>query len=646
MGDLTTNNSSLDFIVGAVREIKGTAILIRLFENTSQLVHFFKGEKYSGVIIGSYVGIVRGQYTIVGKVEKEYAYDQLRDSSTQEFRKDRFVREIEVKIIGSFKGNDYKSGMVAFPQIFNNVVLLSESQKERILVGSEENKDPEGQLIPPMIIGKVWPDGINFNLKWYKLFNSHIAIFGNTGSGKSNTLAKLYHELFELSFRDSILDFGESKFVLLDFNGEYVGKETITNNKKIYNLSTNRKQETELNQENTHLSIPEKRFWDKDMLSVLFGATEQTQQPFLSRVLNYYFKDEGAFKVNFPRYIAEAFSNVYIVSNNNSLDLLKQVLKLLDLKNEDISDWIGNSLYNNTRECFYSKIFLEGWSESNNGSYYWNPDEDLLKEEKRNVSLKLDAKNFDLSNPMKNLQIASYLKMIYELRQHTVQYDHIAPLLHRIESRVNDFSKVFKIAPGDEEIFDSTVNLVSFKNVNQDMKMMIPMVIAKLTYEMNKEQNSNRNRIFNLIIDEAHNILSDSSSRESEKWKDYRLEVFEEIIKEGRKFGYYLTISSQRPADISATIVSQIHNYFIHRLVNDNDLRLLDKTMSSLDSVSKESIPNLAPGQVILTGVLFELPIIIQVDQLESALAPNSENIPLLDIWKLKGDNKEMESSD
>ncbi|WP_228466089.1 ATP-binding protein [Listeria seeligeri] len=632
-----TNNSSLDFIIGAVREIKGTAVLIRLFENTSQLVHFFKGEKYSGVIIGSYVGIIRGQYTIVGKVEKEYAYDQLRDSSTQEFRKDRFVREIEVKIIGSFKGNDYKSGMVAFPQIFNDVVLLSESQKEGIIVGSEDNKNPKGQKIPPVIIGKVWPDGINFNLKWYKLFNSHIAIFGNTGSGKSNTLAKLYHELFELSFRDSVLNFGESKFVLLDFNGEYVGEQTITENKKIYNLSTNRKKEAEVDQENIYLNIPEKRFWDKDMLSVLFGATEQTQQPFLSRVLDYYFKDEGVFKDNLLRYIAEAFSNVYIVSNNNSLDLFKQVLKLLGLKNNDVSDWIENSLYNNTQESFYSKNSLEGWEKGNNGKYYWNPDEELLKEEKKKVLSKLDKQYFDLDNPMKNLQIASYLKMVYELRQHTVQYDHIAPLLHRIESRVNDFSKVFKIVSGDEEIFDSTVNVVSFKNVNQDMKMMIPMVIAKLTYEMNREKNSNRNRIFNLIIDEAHNILSDSSSRESEKWKDYRLEVFEEIIKEGRKFGYYLTISSQRPADISATIVSQIHNYFIHRLVNDNDLRLLDKTMSSLDSVSKESIPNLAPGQVILTGVLFELPIIIQVDQLKSTLAPNSENIPLLDIWKLKG---------
>ena len=67
--------------------------------------------------------------------------------------------------------------------------------------------------------------------------------------------------------------------------------------------------------------------------------------------------------------------------------------------------------------------------------------------------------------------------------------------------------------------------------------------------------------------------MSNKSNNESVKWKDYRLEVFEEIIKEGRKFNFYITIASQRPADISPTIISQIHNYFIHRLVNENDLK-------------------------------------------------------------------------
>ena len=63
--------------------------------------------------------------------------------------------------------------------------------------------------------------------------------------------------------------------------------------------------------------------------------------------------------------------------------------------------------------------------------------------------------------------------------------------------------------------------------------------------------------------------------------------------------------------------------------------------MTTLDSVSKESIPNLAPGQVILTGVLFDLPVIVKIDELEKKIAPNSENIPLLDIWKVNKNSQQ-----
>ena len=164
--------------------------------------------------------------------------------------------------------------------------------------------------------------------------------------------------------------------------------------------------------------------------------------------------------------------------------------------------------------------------------------------------------------------------------------------------------------------------------------MLIPMLLAKISYDIHRT-NYNQDKIFNLIVDEAHNILSNHSTIESEKLKDYRLDVFEEIIKEGRKFGYYLTIASQRPADISPTIVSQIHNYFIHRLVNDNDLKLLDRTMSSLDYISKSSIPNLSAGQAIITGVSFDLPVIVKIDELPKEEQPNSSNSQLLKMWDI-----------
>jgi DNA helicase HerA-like ATPase len=139
-----------------------------------------------------------------------------------------------------------------------------------------------------------------------------------------------------------------------------------------------------------------------------------------------------------------------------------------------------------------------------------------------------------------------------------------------------------------------------------------------------------------MIVDEAHNILSMQSNRESENWKDYRLELFEEIIKEGRKFGFYLTLSSQRPADISPTIMSQIHNFFIHRLVNDRDLLLLENSISTLDYLSRSMIPNLSKGCAVVTGISFDIPMVVQFRRLEEGCQPDSGDVDLKKLWKDK----------
>src|SRR5260370_41254195 len=124
------------------------------------------------------------------------------------------------------------------------------------------------------------------------------------------------------------------------------------------------------------------------------------------------------------------------------------------------------------------------------------------------------------------------------------------------------------------------------------MRTVLPLVLSKKLYGDHKAETRGKTYL-NIIVDEAHNIISEKSTREDESWKDYRLETFEEIIKEGRKFGVFLTIASQRPSDISPTIISQLHNYFIHRLMNDNDLKAINKAVSYLDRLSFDSISNL-----------------------------------------------------
>ncbi|HGQ4319554.1 TPA: ATP-binding protein, partial [Streptococcus pneumoniae] len=350
---------------------------------------------------------------------------------------------------------------------------------------------------------------------------------------------------------------------------------------------------------------------------------------------------------NVLEYFYRAFKTVYTSTSKESLDLLKYALDVLEINHESFSTWIDFSAFNPyNSNGYYSMQELSGWK-ANNNRWYWNADENMeaLEQEIGNIKqrisifMTLESKE-KIKNPIIQLRLAAYFQMIFDLSRHTIQYDHISPLIHRIEARSSDFDKVLQIEMlpenDSQELFvDGNVNIVSLKNINKDIKMLLPMLIAKISYDIHRAR-FEQDTIFNLIIDEAHNILSENSTIESEKWKDYRLDVFEEIVKEGRKFGYYLTIASQRPSDISPTIVSQIHNYFIHRLVNDNDLKLLDRTMTSLDYISKSSIPNLSAGQTIITGVSFDLPVIVKITQLPREESPNSSNSELLKIWKVK----------
>ncbi len=169
----------------------------------------------------------------------------------------------------------------------------------------------------------------------------------------------------------------------------------------------------------------------------------------------------------------------------------------------------------------------------------------------------------------------------------------------------------------------------------------MPLLIAKWVY--NNKKLSEFPSTLHIIIDEAHNILSNTSFRETESWKDYRLETFEEIIKEGRKFGVFITISSQRPNDISSTIISQAHNYFIHRLINQNDLHAIEKSVSYIDRLTEESIPTLSTGTCIFSGVVCPMPLKLRVAELSSDQKPRSKTVTFTDLIDVMQEDDEKD---
>ncbi|HCB4286255.1 TPA: DUF87 domain-containing protein, partial [Listeria monocytogenes] len=171
-----------DLIVGKVLEIEGTKVNILMEENSNMFTYFYNGIKYRGIAINSFIGIIRGPYKIVGQVVKEFLRDVYNDSKDVDYKKNRFERVIEIKIIGAFINDSFISGTTAYPLIYNDVILLSEDEILSIITNGKNNEKYEKQNYR---IGQTLTDEITFKLDWTRVFNTHIGVFGNTGSGKS-----------------------------------------------------------------------------------------------------------------------------------------------------------------------------------------------------------------------------------------------------------------------------------------------------------------------------------------------------------------------------------------------------------------------------------------------------------------------------
>ena len=214
--------------------------------------------------------------------------------------------------------------------------------------------------------------------------------------------------------------------------------------------------------------------------------------------------------------------------------------------------------------------------------------------------------------------------MIQDVLTNRAQNDHIAPVINRLVSKQKDIEKIFLTTSRDTIWSNMSVIVINLDKINLVMKKTVPLLICKKLYSGHKETTRGEESL-TFIIDEAHNIISTQSFREADDWRDYRLETFEEIIKEGRKFGVFLTISSQRPSDISETITSQAHNYFIHRLINQKDLAMISKAVSYIDKITENSIPVLPTGTCIFSGVATQIPLNLKINRLDSECQPKSE---------------------
>lgn len=588
----------MSIVVGEVIAVSGIRISLRIFEDSSHETIFYDGVKYRGVSLREHVSIQRGFIDIVCLVEGEYLDERKMDVDAD---KTQYIRKVEVRPIGYIVDDKFSEGVKYMPMIRDKASLLSEPMVGKIY-GTEGKNN--------FSIGSMLKENVPINLPWARIFNSHLGIFGNTGSGKSNTLAKLYTTLFNEKLPALKL---KSQFVIIDFNGEYTEEQILPAKNKQITVLDSKKGKHKFKIEASH-------FWDAETLSLLFQATTNTQQPFLRRVLTgkERFKD-----VSLERYIEKTFEKVFSAGEPkpDALEMSREIARIIDC--EELQDHLKGITYNAKQKYFKDA----------DGNFYNSNSDGFVAHLKPLLNEHVDVSDMD---QFTELILRCYLQLCSDVVLGYAQYEHIQPVLSRAKSSIAALSNVLEIV--DVPPPPHLLHVISFKKCKNEIKKILPLLIAKNFYTNHKDSENLKSpptRTLHLIIDEAHNILSEQSTREHEIWKDYRLELFEEIIKEGRKYGVYLTLSSQRPADISPTIVSQIHNFFIHRLVNERDLMLLDNTISTLDSSSKALIPTLAKGCCVVTGTAFDLPMILKIDPLLKEHRPSSDDVDLQELWAL-----------
>lgn len=567
-------------VIGRITRVDGIRAAAVFFERMQpHLVS--RGIVNSAPRINSFVetgvGFDKVVCQIVGEHEAEYDKRNEVNQAEHVIPDGGFVVDLEVR--GHITGGKFLGGLRCLPIVGATVETIEDKNLE-LLYSSNGSK--------PMPIGhSLFDETQTVYLDMGKLIASHIGIFGNTGSGKSNTLACIMNKYLRNVPNGS----DRARVIIFDLNNEYGGDAVIEAKcKKVYHLNTRKQGGGD--------RIPiDLNNLDVDSWGTILRATQKTQMPVVRR----------AFR-RWKEYAADGMVDEIMQS-------------LLDKRN------ILFFTLRNYCAGYISGIDGLAFNNKNPGFYYLGTN--------RYINGSEDISLISISNDLSSLQ-RFYLCLAFEVSRAAesgTNFDYVQPLLPRAKAVVRDLEKLFEHREDFDlsGVFDGrSCVVIQLGDVNESSREMLPSLLSELVMKDAEEikGDGRPKRITTIVIDEAHNLLGYDDSK-SDLVHDNTLRVFERVIKEGRKFGVFLCIASQRPSDISATITSQIHNYFIHKLVNPNDIDRIRRTVSFMGEGSLSMLSALGQGECIISGPSLYMPQYAYIERLDGRNQPNSSDIRL-----------------
>lgn len=583
------------------------------------------------------------------------------------------LRKISLAPIGTLKEEsnrvyEIERGVYSYPSVGDNVIIPSQEQLKAIV----QNKDKNAKImIGTSPLAANAPVYVDPN----KLFGRHLAILGNTGSGKSCSAAGLIRWSLEAAGREinirkqnngQIKDRGlNARFIILDPNGEYTYS--------FDDLGNVRKYEVKLNNEGStrQLKVPA-WMWNSWEWSSISQASARTQRPILRRALREIKNAEvlnrskasiefksfvNSLKISLLNYQKNGAKLSEFPGKQNYGEFLEGVKKSLATFNNysslsDDEKKLKDDLINKIQEILNSHP-------KNNGYYPAFSLEDLdpllqiINSTESSIGELKPYEGPDEDSPV-FFKINDFLEHIKRLAQIQNQQQYLDFFIMRVRSLFTDkrIASVTSTETKEELTLKQWLNDYIGKNDNNpsitiidlsllpvEILYLIVSVLTRLIFEAHHRYKKLNGEILPtvLVVDEAHNLIKRYEiSDDTISSQQLCTQVFEKIAKEGRKFGVGLVLASQRPSELSQTVLSQCNTFLIHRIVSDRDQEMVKKLVpDSMGGILNE-LPVLPTRKAILIGWAAPIPVLIEMNELKKEYRPQSRDPDFWEVWTNK----------
>jgi len=205
-----------------------------------------------------------------------------------------------------------------------------------------------------------------------------------------------------------------------------------------------------------------------------------------------------------------------------------------------------------------------------------------------------------------------------------------------------DLSSWLEDTVGENSAETGCISILDLSLLSSDILHTIIAVVARIVFEATRRHRKLNDKELPtvLVLEEAHTFVKRGSDEESDTPTPAQMcrQTFERIAREGRKFGLGLVLSSQRPSELSPTVLAQCNTFLLHRIVNDRDQELVGKLVpDNLGGLLKE-LPSLPSRQAILLGWAATVPTLVEITELPYDYRPRSCDPKFWDVWTGKED--------